>query len=275
MSFFRQYMFALIAAALLPWWQCRGASGLRIGDATGGSESSALRSALFELSRRPQEHQNEYSFRRMTPETAIAKLLNGEVDIIVIEKRDIPAKFNGIRIDFTAEALVLYSGMGNPLESLTIPQLKEIWQAERPAWKKYNGEFNDIHRLGLTMKGGGFTEARFLGGTLKREGIYRSGSIQRAWLFCSPAALLCAPATAERPGNIKIIRVNGVFPTRENIISGKYPLNLRYELLFRKEKSHRAEAFLQLLATPEYAAKIRESGLILNFTGEGKNEEKP
>lgn len=274
MSFFRQYMLALIAAAIVPW-RCCGVEGLRIGDATGGSELSALRSALFELSRKTAEHANEYSFRRMVPGPAIAKLQNGEVDIIVIEKRDIPAEFNGVRKDFAAEALVLYSGMGNPLESLTTAQLKEIWQAARPEWKKYNGEFNDIHRLGLTMKGGGFTEARFLGGTLKSEGVYRSGSIQRAWLFCSPAALLCAPLVPERPGNIKIIRVNGVFPTTDNIISGKYPLNLRYELLCRKEKNHRIEAFLQLLATPEYAAKIRESGLILNFTGKNRNEEKP
>ena len=241
MNFFRQYTLAVIAAVLLPWCCC-GRDGLQIGDATGGTGLSALRSALFELSRK---------------------------------KRDIPQTFSGRRMDFAAEALVLYSGMGNPLGSLTIAQLKEIWQTPRPEWRKYNGEANEIHRLGLTMNGGGFTEARFLGGTLKREGVYRSGAIQRAWLFCTPAALLCGPAVAERPGNIKIINVNGVFPSKENILSGKYPLNLRYELLFRQHSRRTVQAFLQLLATPAYTAQIRESGLILNFTAGGTDEKKP
>ena len=230
MNFFRQYTLAVIAAVLLPWCCC-GRDGLQIGDATGGTGLSALRSALFELSRKDAGRSSEFAMRRMVPANALKALADGDVDIVVIEKRDIPQTFSGRRMDFAAEALVLYSGTGNPLGSLTIAQLKEIWQTPRPEWRKYNGEANEIHRLGLTMNGGGFTEARFLGGTLKREGVYRSGAIQRAWLFCTPAALLCGPAVAERPGNIKIINVNGIFPSKENILSGKYPLNLRYELL--------------------------------------------
>ena len=274
MNFSRQYTLAVIAAVLLPWCCC-GSDGLQIGDATGGAGLSVLRSALFELSRKAATPSGEFAMRRMTPENALKALAAGDVDIIIIEKRDIPKTFSGHRVDFAAEALVLYTGTGNPLESLTVAQLKEIWQTSRPEWRKYNGEFNEIHRLGLTMNGGGFTEARFLGGTLKREGIYRSGAIRRAWLFCTPAALLCGPAVTERPGNVKIIKVNGVFPAKENILSGKYPFNLRYELLFLPESRRTVQPFLQLLATPEYTAQIRESGLILNFTAGGTNEKKP
>ena len=110
---------------------------------------------------------------------------------------------------------------------------------------------------------------------MKSSGIYRSGSISRAWLFCSPSALLCAPLVTERPGNVVILKVDGVFPTQANILSGKYPLNLRYELLILRDDKPAVKEFLQLLATPDYAARIRESGLILNFSGEVADEKKP
>lgn len=278
MKSLRRYAALLVTAAMFAAvysYSYAGETGLRIGDATGGSDLSALRSALFELSRKKEFNGREFSIKKMDAPSAVRSLQRGEIDIAVMETRDIPARFTGTRRRFAAEALVLYSGAGNPLKSLTPAQLKEIWSDERPAWKKYNGEFNDIHRQGLTMRGGGFVEARFLGGTLRSAGVYRSGSISRAWLFCSPAALLCAPLVTERPGNIVIIRVNGVFPTRENILSGKYPLNLRYEMLCNNERKAEIKAFFQLLATPDYSSRIRESGLILNFSGEVADEKKP
>ena len=163
---------------------------------------------------------------------------------------------------FPAEALVCYTGAGNPIQSLSIRQLKEIWAEERPVWRKYNGEFNDIHLLGLEFHHGGFPEARFLGGSLRINGVFRTRGIKRAWLFCSPSALLCAPWYDEIPSDIKRIAIDGVKPTRENIVSGTYPLNLRYELIGRRKLSEEAEKFIKLLATPEYMEIIHNCNLI-------------
>ena len=245
---------------------CCGGGVLRIGDATGGSELSAVRGVLFQLGM--QHRDGEFSMVKISPVQALKLLREGALEAAILEKRDIPADFKGKRRDFAAEALVCCTGSGNTLAGLSIRQLKEIWQAERPVWRNYNGEYNEIHRLGLTMAAGGFTEARFLGGTLRQAGVYRSGTLSRAWLFCSPAALLCVPFATERPGTVKALQIDGIFPTAENIRSGKYPLSLRYEILSNTVEPELLKQFLKLLAKCETAAELERSGLLMLFKSE-------
>ena len=106
-------------------------------------------------------------------------------------------------------------------------------------------------------------EGRFLGTPLRTEGVFRCKDIKRAWLFCTPSALICAPFFEDVPGLASPLPIDGVPPTRQNIISGKYPLNLRYEILFYDKLPPAGEEFLKLIASPEYADSSRDSGLLL------------
>ena len=244
---------------------------LLIGDASGGSALIPLRQALLAVSRENRFAGREFAIIRMTPEEALKKFNNNELELIIMETRDIPSDFNGVRRKFAAEALVCYTAVGNPLRSISLRQLKEIWQAEQPEWKKYNGEFNTITRQGLTLSAGGFVEARFLGGVLRSEGVFRSKDISRAFLFCTPSSLLCAPYVEKCGTGIIKLAVDNVAPNAENIASGSYPLNLRYEILSKQQISAAAFRFLELLDSPEYSSMIRESGLIkTDATGEKK-----
>ena len=237
-------------------------NGLRIGDGSGGSSLNYLRRGWFSLSQEKQFRDGEFSFTALAPEEALKKLAAKELDLIILETRDIPSDFAGKRQMFAAEALVCYTGFGNPLAQLSFKQLKEIWCQDKPVWKKYNGQFNTIHRIGLTIDRGGFAEARFLGEPLRSEDIFRCKDIKRAWFFCNPSALLCAPFTADVPGNVSPLPLDGIAPTEKNIISGKYPLNLRYEILTSGRLSPAAEAFMKLISSPLYAVYARESGLL-------------
>lgn len=239
---------------------------LRIGDGSGGSALNPLRRALIKLAgsdKGGSVSDSEYSIVKMSAEEALRKFSAKEVELIVLEVRDIPSNFSGVvKFPFAAEALVCYTGSGNPLQSLSVRQLKEIWAADRPVWRKYNGEFNDIHRLGLDFHCGGFTEARFLGGSLRMSGVFRSRNIKNIWLFCSASALLCAPWSVDRPSNVVPVEIDGVKPSESSIVSGKYPLNLRYVLIGRTPLVPEADKFIKLLKSPEYSVIIRDSGLI-------------
>ena len=239
-------------------------NGLQIGDASGGNSLNYLRRAWFSLSQDKRFRDGKFSFSSLSPKQALEKLAAKEVDLIILETRDIPADFTGKRQMFAAEALVCYTGFGNPLASLSVKQLKEIWGENKPVWAKYNGQFNTIHRIGLSIEHGGFAEARFLGSPLRTEGVFRCKDIKRAWLFCNPSALLCAPFSPDVPGMVSPLPVDGIAPTENNIISGRYPLNLRYEMLTCGEPSPEVEAFVKLTASPLYTVYARESGLLLN-----------
>lgn len=239
------------------------ANALRIGDASGGSTLPPLRQALIKVASMDKSSASECSIVRFTPEQAVKKLASGELEMLILERRDVPENLKNVsRIPFAAEALICYTGRGNPLVSLSVRQLKEIWESDRPVWRKYNGEFNDIHRLGMDFHHGGFAEARFLGGKLRSSGVFRSRNIRQAWLFCTPSALLCGPWMENIPADIVKIAINGVKPTPETIISGKYPLNLCYEFIVPESNISRVRQFIHLVATPEYSNDFRGSGLL-------------
>ena len=264
-----KFLFWIISVFLFSTAAIAADNGLRIGDASGGNSLAFLRHAWLKLSTDKRFRDGEFSYAALTPEQALKKLDSKEVDLIILEKRDIPEKFSGKRKLIAAEALVCYTGFGNPLTKLSLAQLKEIWSGVRPEWKKYNGEFNTIHRIGLTFDRGGFVEGRFLGTPLRTEGVFRCKDIKRAWLFCTPSALICAPFYENVPGLILPVPIDGITPGKESIISGKYPLSLRYEILFNGKLSPAAEEFLKLIASPEYAELSRESGLLLISNAEG------
>lgn len=263
MKIFFRTIWVFIVSAAIAVTAAEAPGTLRIGDASGGHTLTFLRHAWLKLSTDKRFRDGEFSYAALTPDQALKKLAAGEVDLIILEKRDVPEKFSGKRKFIAAEALVCYTGFGNPLLSLSPAQLKEIWSAAKPEWKKYNGEFNTIHRIGLTIDCGGFVEGRFLGTPLRTEGVFRCKDIKRAWLFCTPSALICAPFYENAPGLASPVPVDGVQPTRQNIISGKYPLNLRYEILFYDKLPPAGGEFLKLIASPEYAESSRDSGLLL------------
>lgn len=259
---FRFTLYPLLVLLTLSALPVKG-SDLRIGDASGGSALTPLRQALLKLAKDAGAKASEFSITRLTPQQALEKLNAGELELIIMESRDIPENSKNLsRTPFAAEALVCYTGRGNPLQSLSIRQLKEIWTSDRPVWRPYNGEFNDIHRIGLDFHHGGFVEARFLGGKLRTAGVFRVKDIRRAWLFCSPSALLCAPWASELPADLTAIAIDGVKPTPETIISGKYPLNLRYELITLKKTFSAADKFVKLIISPEYSVMLQDSFLL-------------
>lgn len=264
MKYFFRFSLLLLFPALTLWASPAKVPVLRIGDGSCGSALSPLRQALVKAgSSKNSSLDGEFSIVRMTPQEAIARLKEGKLELIVLEKRDIPETLKDFfRQDFAAEAMVCYTGGANPVQSLSIRQLKEIWATERPTWRKYNGEYNDIHLLGLEFHHGGFPEARFLGGSLRNNGVFRTRDIRRAWLFCSSSALLCAYWSENIPEGIKTVAAEGVKPSRKSIVSGDYPFNLRYELIGSKKLSPEAEKFIKLLGTPEYTAIIQRCGLI-------------
>ena len=147
-NFFRTiWVFIVSAAIAVTAAEMPGA--LRIGDASGGHTLTFLRHAWLKLSTDKRFRDGEFSYAAFTPDQALKKLAAKEVDLIILEKRDVPEKFSGKRKFTAAEALVCYTGFGNPLTSLSLAQLKEIWSDARPEWKKIQRriQYHPPHRI--------------------------------------------------------------------------------------------------------------------------------
>ena len=79
----------------------------------------------------------------------------------------------------------------------------------------------------------------------------------------------------ERPAGVMALAVNNIHPTAGNIVSGKYPLSLRYQIVTGEKSGPTAAGLIRKLQSPEYALFLREAGLIPMFEPGEKNEKEP
>lgn len=207
-----------------------GAEMLRIGDATGGAPMDAVRVAALDMAKDLPDA--EITIVRMKADKALAELQAGNLEIVFAEHRFVPASFSGMRKSWAAEALAFYVDAVNPLRELTLKELRTIWQTDHPVWRPYNGMPSDIHRIAVSQGNDLRLEEIFIGSTLKSsKNIFRTSSLRTAFIYLSPASLICGGYRPERATALIALKVNGVAPTFASIAEGKYPLSLRYELL--------------------------------------------
>ena len=225
---FKRIIFSILLLILtIPLY---GAEKLRIGDATGGAPMEAVRLTALDLAKLFPDA--EITIVRMKFDKAFAELQTGDLDIVFAEHRFIPASFNGVRKNWAAEALAFYVDAVNPLRELSLKELRTIWQAGNPVWRPYNGMPADIHRIAVSQGNDLRLEEIFIGTSDKSsKNIFRTSSLETAFLYLSPAALICGSYRPERATALIALKIDGVSPTFASVANGKYPLSLRYELL--------------------------------------------
>ena len=66
-----------------------------------------------------------------------------------------------------------------------------------------------------------------------------------------------------RNENVKIISLNGIAPTKENIQNGKYPLASNFYAVYRKaNKNPNVETLIEWILSPEGQRIISENGYV-------------
>jgi phosphate transport system substrate-binding protein len=64
-----------------------------------------------------------------------------------------------------------------------------------------------------------------------------------------------------RKRNVKMLKVNGVAPTRENIISGKYPYRRPLFIVVKKDAKPETRAFVNFVLSPKGQKLISSYGM--------------
>ena len=231
-----------------------GAETLRITDSSRGG-SSALRQAALEFS---LSTRCNIRIDRMAASSAAGLTAKDTVDLAVWEISDTPEKFKkNHSLPLGCEALVIYVNASNPLPSLTVSEAKEIFCGLRPRWSELGGKPRDIHRINLKNTAdfsgldrevlGAFPAAEVLGVGSSRDVMLITGA--------DPDAMGFAHMTST-DNNVRIVPVNDIMPTKENVCSGRYPLARRYVLVMVK-KSAVAEKFIAFLKK-KIGSRIRQ-----------------
>jgi phosphate transport system substrate-binding protein len=203
---------------------------------------------------------------------AIQSLIKGSVDICASsrpllsdEMRQLAKRYQslGFTVLTAKDALSVYVNAQNPVNNLTVEEIRDIYTGKKSSWKDFGGWGVPIRSLSRNPNSGTylFFEEHLLGAPY-------GGSVEMRESTSDIVSEVMRDSTAIGYGGVAYgsgvthILVNGVAPTTENVRNGSYPL-ARYLYLFTVSTPQGdIKEFLDWVIGPEGQRVVREIGYI-------------
>lgn len=174
------------------------------------------------------------------------------------------------------DALTVIVHPSNPVDELTVGQLRGVLEGKVTNWKELGGEDRPIlvvARKGKTSGVGYMLRELILGEadfefgprTLRLES---SGPVEKL-VERSPGAIAISGVSSARLRALKLLRLGGVEPTQEQIAKGKYPYYRPLYIAHAPNLEGPAADFRMWLLGPRGQAAVAEMGTVTLEAGLG------
>ena len=195
----------------------------------------------------------------------------GEVDI-GMASRDIKSaefeKYPDLKPFIVAkDSVAIIVHPSNPVEDLSIEQVAMIYAGKITNWKEVGGPSKEI--VVVTREAGSGTRATFEKFVMKPNKVEIGGM---AVVKPSNGEVRATIATTENAigyislgyvdETVKAVSLDGIKPTIENVVAGKYPITRNLYLITKGEPSLVEQAFIGLALSPEGQEIISKLGYI-------------
>lgn len=225
---------------------------------------------------------------------AFNKFIMGEVDILLgVDYSDEllkVAKDNGInlgKVEITKEAFVFLINKNNPVKSLTIEQIKDIYSGEITNWNQVGGDDAPIKAFQRNSDSGSqMRMVKFMGETqlIDKEVTYFAGmgdiieSIANYDMGKYSIGYNMYTFTEKQYLNkdVVMLEVNGIQPNDKTILDDSYPIVIYNYMFYDKNNSpvtEYVEHLYQFLMHDEGQKLISDSGYVNLKTFLDRNEE--
>ena len=162
------------------------------------------------------------------------------------------------------DGLAIIVHPSNKIENLTVKQLRDIFSGKITNWKELGGEDKEIV-LVIRAEGSGtraFFEERVMGNVaVSRRALQKpsNGSVKASVSGNESAIGYIGAGYVDK--YVKAVKIEGVYPSPENIRSGKYILS-RELYYVTKEESEEVKLFLDFVLSDEGQKIVEEAGFI-------------
>lgn len=196
---------------------------------------------------------------------AYEAVVDGEADIVFCaapSKAQLAyAEEQGVELTLTPigrEAFVFLVNEHNPVESLTVEQIRGIYRGEYRNWRELGGADRLIDPL-TRIEGSGSQSAlvAFLGEdpSGKHPLSFTGASIGFSFRYYTLGIL--------QNSGVKLLSVNGVAPTEDNIRNGSYPITVEFYAVTRQgDDDPQTAAMLEWILSEEGQYLIEQSGYV-------------
>lgn len=215
-----------------------------------------------------------------TPE-AYSRLMNDQTDLIFVagpsDRQLQVAKQKDVSLHMTPvgrEAFVFFVHEDNPVESLTMEQVRGIYAGDIRNWKEVGGSSETIRAFQRPEDSGSQTALQKMMGERKlmeapvedvpegMGGIIQQASSYRNHKNAIGFSFRYYATEMVNDHKIKLLRIEGIEPTVKTIQDGSYPLTSEFYAVTTEEKAEQYDAFLAWLGSEDGQALVEKTGYV-------------
>lgn len=196
---------------------------------------------------------------------AYKDIVDGKADIIICaapsDEQLQYAKDNGVELELVpvgSDAFVFIVNAGNPVDNITIDQIRGIYSGKITNWKELGGKNTPIAAMRRNKNSGSQTALEKIMGDTPIRPDYTA-------LFGSPIGFSFRYYVTGMlgEGGVKILTINGIAPTAETIADGTYPVAGNIYAIYRKgETNENVQKAIDFMLSPEGQKIVEQSGYI-------------
>ena len=196
---------------------------------------------------------------------AYKDIVDGKADIIICAQPSDEqlqyARDNGVELELVpigSDAFVFIVNESNPVNDITIEQIKGIYSGRIRNWKELGGKNIPIAAMRRNKNSGSQTSLEKIMGDTPIRPDYTA-------LFGSPIGFSFRYYVTGMlgEGKVKILTINGIAPTSETIADGSYPIAGNIYAIYRKgETNENVQKAIDFMLSPEGQEIVERSGYI-------------
>ena len=212
-----------------------------------------------------QDYDEKSAMHYTNTRGAYKDIVDGKADIIICAQPSDEqlqyAKDNGVELELVpigSDAFVFIVNDSNPVDNITIDQIKGIYSGEIRNWKELGGKNIPIAAMRRNKNSGSQTALEKIMGDTPIKPDYTA-------LFGSPIGFSFRYYVTGMlgEGGVKILSINGVAPTAKTIADGSYPIAGNVYAIYRKgETNENVKKAIDFMLSPEGQKIVEQSGYI-------------
>ena len=240
---------------------------------------AAFAQAVYPL--KANEYYEDYVAVSKTGE-AYEALLAGEADVIFVpapsKAHQAKADEKGVKFKLTPigkEAFVFFVNAHNPVDNLTVEQIRQIYSGSLKNWQQVGGEDQSIRAFQRPENSGSQTALQKImgdtplktapredvpagmGGIINRVSDYYNFNNALGFSF-----LFYSTKMTDKKG-IKLLKINGIEPNHANIRSERYPFtNAFYAVTVEGRESENTRKLLEWVQSPQGQELVGKTGYV-------------
>ena len=167
---------------------------------------------------------------------------------------------NGVELELTPigrEAFVFIVNTKNPVDNLTMKELKDIYKGNITNWKQVGGKNRPINVIQRNKGSGSQTALEKLVGDEIKSNYFGPFGASLGFSFRYYVEELT------EHGHIKMLSLEGVYPNKENVQNNSYPIVSNFYAVTRKgETNPNVQKVLDFILSPTGQEIINETGYV-------------